>query len=209
MTETANPVAEPGTAEAPAKPVQAPIRPATTADIGLIHSRLMEAIKTSPFYGDEFKAYEMARLTPGHLDALIDADPWHLAVMQLKDEPAGFMISGPELGTLWLFWSYVFPEKRKSAMALTAMRAFVEHWDNGRFHKIATYTKPGNAAAEAIMNRFGFSKTCVLEKHIFGEDFLLYEHPLNKTAAGYDHGLALGRLAQLQRQVKRTLGLKR
>ena len=41
------------------------------------------------------------------------------------------MISGPELGTLWLYWSYVFPEKRKSAMALTAMRAFVEHWDKG------------------------------------------------------------------------------
>ena len=210
MTDTASLAEEHAGGDTTARPAASPpIRPATAADIGLIHERLMEAINTSPFYNDEFKAYETARLTPGHLDALIDADPWHIAVMLLKGEPAGFMISGPELGTLWLYWSYVFPEKRKSAMALLAMRAFVEHWENGRFHKIATYTKPGNLAAEAIMNRFGFSKTCVLEQHIFGEDFLLYEHKLTKTVPGYDHGLALGRLAHWQRQLKRTLGLGR
>ena len=182
-----------------------PIRAATRADLAVIHPRLMEAIKTSPYYSDEFKAYEMGRLTKGHLNALIEADPWHVAVMQMKGEAAGFMISGPELGTLWLYWSYVFPEKRKSGMALQAMRNFIEHWDNGRFHKIATYTKTGNEVAEAIMLRFGFAKIATLENHIFGEDYLLFEHKLTKTAEGYDHGVAFGRLADLRRKLTRWL----
>ena len=186
--------------------VEMPLRAATRNDLSLIHKRLMEVIRTSPYYSDEFKAYETKRLTRSYLEALLDADPWHVAIMQLKGEVAGFMISGPELGTLWLYWSYVFPEKRKSSMALLAMRNFVQHWDNGRFHKVATYTKPGNDAAAAIMERFGWSLTATLQRHIFGEDYLLYEHPLTKTVPGYDRGAKLGRLAQLKRSVKRILG---
>jgi RimJ/RimL family protein N-acetyltransferase len=145
----------------------------------------------------------MGRLTPAYLEALMDADPWHVAILQSKGEIAGFMLSGPELGTLWLYWTYVFPEKRKSSIAVQGVRAFIEHWDNGRFHKIATYTKTGNDVAAAIMVRLGFKQIAVLEQHIFGEDYLLYERKLNKVIPGYDHGAALGRLAQLRRRLTR------
>lgn len=184
----------------------APLRAARRADLPMIHTRLIECIQSSPYYSDEFKAYESGRLTLAYLEALFDADPWHVAVMQLKGEPSGFMISGPELGTLWLYWTYVFPEKRKSQMIMLAMRRFVAHWDNGRFHKIATYTKHGNDAAVAIMERFAFTFTATLKQHIFGEDYLLYEHPLTKTIPGYDHGAQLGRMAQLSRRLKQLLG---
>jgi RimJ/RimL family protein N-acetyltransferase len=127
-------------------------------------------------------------------------------IFERGGEPAGFMMSGPELGTLWLYWSYVFPEHRRSTLGISGMRAFIDHWDNGRFHKIATYTKAGNDPAAAIMTRLGFRHVATLENHIFGEDYLLYERPLTKRLPGYDHGTHGGFANRLRRKLRLALG---
>ncbi len=190
-----------------AKPARAPaIRAATPADIDLIHTRLMEVINTSPHYNDLFKQYESARLNKAYLANLIAMDPFHVMICLSGEETVGFMITGPELGTLWLYWSYIFPEMRRASLALACFRDMLEHWRNGRFHKISTYIRPGNDAV-AIVKRFKFVHTCTLEKHIFGEDYMLYELPLNKVADGYDFGVNLGRLGRIKGRLRSALGL--
>ena len=190
-----------------AKPARAPaIRAATSADIDLIHTRLMEVINTSPHYSDLFKQYESARLDKAYLANLIAMDPFHVMICLTGEETVGFMITGPELGTLWLYWSYIFPEKRRASLAMACLRDMIRHWDNGRFHKISTYIRPGNDAV-ALLNRFRFTHTCTLEKHIFGEDYMLYELPLNKVADGYDFGVNVGRLGRIKGRLRAALGL--
>ncbi len=85
------------------------------------------------------------------------------------------------------------------------MKAFLTHWDNGRFHKVSTYTKTGNEAAAAVMERLGFHHTATLEQHIFGEDYLLYEHKLTKVTPDYDHGTSGGLANRLKRKARIAL----
>lgn len=184
-----------------AKPVgkakKSPVRAATLADVNLIHARLMEAIETSPYYTDRFKTYEKEHMSKRYLRTLIALDPYHILVIVADNKPAGFMITSPQYGALWLQWSYIFPEMRRASLALAGLRALIAHWDNGRYHKISTYTKDGNPAV-ALLKRFKFSLIANLENHMFGEDYLLYEFPLTKTKEGYDRGTSMGRLGRFK-----------
>ncbi len=76
----------------------------------------------------------------------------------------------------------------------------------GRFHKIATYARPANNTALALMKRFKFNHVCTLKNHIFGEDYMHWERELNKTEPGYDLGVGPGLGGRLKRHFARLLG---
>lgn len=182
------------------------LRPSRRSDLNMIHKRLMGAIEESELYSQAFKNFEKNRLTKAYLAALMKRDPRHILIVEDQGETCGFMISGPDLGVLWLYWSYLFPEKRRNNYAMPAMRAFIETWDNGDFHKISTYTRPDNRVAQLLMKRFKYKHVCTLEKHIFGEDYMLYDRGLTKTSDTYDLGVNVGFLGNLKQKVREALG---
>ena len=180
-----------------------PVRP---ADIPKVHARLVEAIDSSPYYSDRFKAYEKRRFDRLFLRTLIAVDPWHIALAWRDGEIAGLTLTIPEHGTLWAPWIYVTPKFQSKALGLTMLRTLLRHWDNGRFHKVAFYTRPDNTAASTVFRRLGFAEIVVLKQHIFGEDYVLFERPFNKVTEGYDNGVQVSRGQRLRLKLATLLG---
>lgn len=181
------------------------VRAATSADIDLVHRELMDVIQTSPFYNDKFKEHESARLDKNFLKGLLAIDPWHILLMCADGVPGGAAVSGPELGAVFRYWSWVFPSHRQTKLSMAGMRAFDEHWDNTRFHKAYTYVRPENEVARMLLKRYGYRETALLEKHIFGQDYLLIERFYTRQDVPYDSGM-IGRMGRLKQGVGKLLG---
>ena len=179
--------------------------PARFDELDAIHKMVMDAVWTSPHYGDTFKEFESARLTPAYLAQLLHADPRHVMTIRENGELAGFILSGPEYGVLWQYWSYLDPAHRSGTLAMRVMRNYRPVWDNDRFHKILTYSRPENKVSIALMERYGYKRVAELKQHLFGEDYLLYEFPLNKTKPDYDRGISVGFMANLRYKLARFL----
>lgn len=180
---------------AAAQPV---LRPAAPSEIAWVQQRLREAIAQSPFYGAAFKRHESDRFSRTFLRQLIATDPWHVVIAAHRGADAGLIVTIPEFGTLWSSWIYALPEFRHSTLAVAMVRESIAHWDYGRFHKAACFTKPDNVGARTLLKRFGFREVALLERHILGEDFILLERELTKITPGYDNGVNIGRLGRLR-----------
>lgn len=181
-------------------------RAATAEDLDLIHAELMNVIDESPHYNAEFKAWEKARLTKSYLRMLQRQDPWHVMALVSEGKVGGALISGPEFGAIFRYWSWIFPAFRQSRLGMHGMRAFDEHFDNGKFHKAYTFVRPENEVALALLRRYGYAETAVLRNHIFGQDYCVMEKPYTKTTEGYDHGVGVGRIGRAIARINELLG---
>ncbi|WP_375596972.1 hypothetical protein [Devosia sp. Naph2] len=181
------------------------MRPATHADLDLVLRELRDVIQTSPHYSDRFKEHETNRLDKSFLKGLLAIDPWHIMISCVDGVPAGAIISGPECGAIFRYWSWVFPSHRQSKLALFGMREFDAHWDNTRFHKAYTYVRPENEVARMLLQRYGYTETALLKQHIFGQDYLLIEKFYTRPEVPYDSGY-VGRLGRLKNRLKGLVG---
>jgi RimJ/RimL family protein N-acetyltransferase len=181
-------------------------RAAAPADIDLVHHELMAVIDESPHYNALFKEHERGRLTKGFLRALQRVDPFHVIVLTADGVPGGGLISGPETGAIFRYWSWIFPSHRQTRLGLHGMRIFDQHWDNGKFHKAFTWVRPENEVALALLRRYGYEQAALLRQQIFGQDYVVMEKFYTKVTEDYDNGMGMGRLAKLRAGVSKVLG---
>src|SRR5690606_34158316 len=120
--------------------------------------------------------------------------------------PGVAMVSGPECGAIFRYWCSVSRSHRQTKLAMFGMREFDAHWDNGRFHKAYTFVRPENEVARKLLQRYGYQETCLLQNHIFGQDYMLIEKPYTKTSEGYDRGVFVGRIARMRQRIDTLLG---
>jgi RimJ/RimL family protein N-acetyltransferase len=181
-------------------------RAASADDLEIIHRELMAVIDESPHYNARFKEHEKARLSKAYLRALQRVDPFHVIAPTSDGTVAGGLVSGPETGAIFRYWSWIFPSHRQSKLALHGMRVFDEHWDNGKFHKAYTFVRPENEVAIALLRRYGYETTCILRQHIFGQDYAVMERFYNKVTDTYDSGMAMGRVQRWRARLDVLLG---
>jgi len=133
-------------------------------------------------------------------------DPWHVMALISEGKVGGALISGPEYGAIFRYWSWIFPAFRQTRLGMHGMRAFDEHFDNTKFHKAYTFVRPENEVALALLRRYGYAETTVLKQHIFGQDYCVMEKPYTKLTEGYDHGVGVGRLGRIVAKINELLG---
>lgn len=182
------------------------IRPARQDEIEWVRDTVHRAIDESEFYNETFKQYERERMNIHFLTALWDYNPQHLFVLLKDGEKAGIMISGPDSGVIFLYWSYIMPEFRASSLAIKCQAAFVENFRKGDAHKLVTLTRTINDKAIVLLSRYGWIEVAQLNAHIFGEDYKMFELPLEKTVPGYRPFHVPGRLERLKRKLLGLLG---
>ncbi|MBG1232750.1 GNAT family N-acetyltransferase [Aestuariivirga litoralis] len=188
------------------KQPEKPLRKAKLSDVSFVLASV--ALAADETFGDnpDFAAAEKRRYTPAYLRSLIAANPAYVMISENADGiRTGFMIAVPDQGVLISCWSYLLPEHRKGTHAVRAKRSFLNFWNNGRFHKVAAFTRPQNVTARTLMEHCGYSEKTLLEKHMFGEDFYLFECPLNKIIAGYDPMPSTGRIRDLKLRLRAAL----
>jgi RimJ/RimL family protein N-acetyltransferase len=178
----------------------------THQELELVHQELMAVIDESPHYNDEFKAHEKRRMTIGFLRSLQRIDPYHVIVLTSDGVPGGALISGPDLGSIFRYWSWIFPSHRQSRLGLHGMRIFDEHWDHGKFHKAYTWVRPENEVALALLRRYGYEQTALLRKQVFGQDYVVMEKFYTKVTDNYDSAMVMGRIAQFKARMDLLIG---
>ena len=179
---------------------------ASASELELVHRELMAVIDESPHYNDAFKEHEKQRMTMGFLRSLQRIDPFHVIVLTVDGVPGGGLISGPDLGAIFRYWSWIFPSHRHTRLGLHGMRIFDEHWDNGKFHKAFTWVRPENEVALALLRRYGYEQTAYLRQQVFGQDYVVMEKFYTKVSPDYDKGMSMGRIARFKARVDMLLG---
>ncbi len=116
------------------------------------------------------------------------------------------MLSGPDNGVVFLYWSYILPEHRASTIAIKANKHFLETFNNGYWHKLVTFTRTSNEKANIILARYGWTEVAQLDNHIFGEDYKIFEIQMEKTVAGYRTFRVPGRLERVKRKITKIFG---
>ncbi|NOZ31821.1 MAG: hypothetical protein GXP01_01825 [Alphaproteobacteria bacterium] len=185
---------------------QLDVRAATTADLDWVHKTLMGAIAETDVYNDTFKRWEIQRMSPVFLAHLHALDPWFIRIAMVENQRAGFQISGPDCGALFLYWSYILPRFRQSRLAHLLLTSYRTRFDNGQWHKLVTLARTDNRVALLLMRRHGWRQVAALDNHIFGQDYLMFEIMLEKTSPDYEFGFVKGRAGRIKQKLAGLLG---
>jgi len=139
---------------------------------------LREVVAGLPYYNERAKSEELAKYGPEALARDVEADPDAVLVAVLDEQVVGFCINRYDDGLLWLSWFGVRPDARERGVGAALLAAFAATASRRRAHKLWCDTRTDNVRSQSVLSKAGFRKICTLSNHWYGQDFILWESPL-------------------------------
>jgi hypothetical protein len=176
------------------------IRPAHPRDAVPLARELAAQIAASPYYTEEMKAAETARMSAAVIEEIITIDPDFVLVGEISGEIVGAEICSPDNGILWVQWAYVREDARKGGTGMRIGRRMNARFQNTWFTKMCCYTRTENRESNAITRLMGFRIVTELKNHWFGQDYYYWERPLcdHPPAFRTDLTLPLAKRAEIR-----------
>lgn len=154
------------------------VRPMSSGQAQELSKSIETLILSLPYYNDFAKASEIAKYTPSLLKAAVVEEPDSVLVALSGQRIIGFCISKYDDGLTWLSWIAVDPSCRKLGVATRLLFEMESVSKKKGIHKIWCDCRTANEPSKTMLMRSGYRQICTVEKHWYGQDFILWEKPI-------------------------------
>jgi RimJ/RimL family protein N-acetyltransferase len=136
---------------------------------------IRSVISPLSYYSEAARTAEIAKYTEAGLQQLNNEDQYSVLVARSEDALVGFCISRYDDGIIWLAWFGVREDFRGTNAARELLKALDEATHARGCSKIWCDTRTENIKSQRVLEREGFSRTCTMTRHWYGQDFYLWE----------------------------------
>lgn len=166
------------------------------SDEAVSTSRLMrKVIRSIPICSARERCGEAAKYPAAMIRALVKDDPDAVLVAIADEHVVGFCVSRRDDGLLLLEWYGVDPAWRAHGIGKQLLERVVTTAGRRGCHKIWCDSNMGNKASHRLLVSLGFQPFATVKNHWYGEDFILWERPVERSR---------GRATRLARAPRQT-----
>ena len=146
----------------------------SSKDAPKLEQFVSDTIKSLPYYNDAAKEAEIRKYTKDSLDKFI------VFVAKSDENIVGFVIASLDDGLIWIDWIGVDSEFRGKGIAKQLLNHIEQYAKDNKVHKIWCDCRTNNSLAQMLWVSAGYNKITTLINHWHGQDFYLWEKPLQR-----------------------------
>lgn len=151
-------------------------------DEAVTTGRLMrKVIRSLPICSARERCGEAAKYTAAVIRALVKDDPDAVLVAVADGHPVGFCVSRRDDGLLLLEWYGVDAAWRANGIGRQLLERVVTTAARRGCHKLWCDSNMGNKASHSLLCGLGFQPFATVKNHWYGEDFILWERPVERS----------------------------
>jgi RimJ/RimL family protein N-acetyltransferase len=154
------------------------VRDAVPKDAEPISQLLERVISSLEIYSPEARRREVAKYDTTSMSEIIRTGI--VIVAEKEGHIVGTCLGYDDDALVWLSWFVVDPDYRRRRLTLRMLERFLER-ARSVSHKVWCDCRTSNEASIRLLERSGFDRIATLAKHWYGQDFILWQKPLESA----------------------------